>query len=267
MLSAPQNSPYDWNFRVFGFDVRVAWGFWIVAALLGWNWSQGRDYIAQVLGIESPGAPLLLVVWIAALLLSILVHELGHTFAFRYYGIRSNIVLYHFGGLAIPSSFGAWDGARQRRLGAQETLIISAAGPAAQLGLAAVTWVIGLVAGVPMELTEQLNWLFGLDLPMGQYGNNILRYAAFDAVLWPSTWWAILNLAPILPLDGGQITRSLLQMNNVMDASRVAHMISVGAAGVIGLYFLQQGQPFAGLMFLSFAASNFQAMNSGYGGF
>ncbi|GAB5405390.1 MAG: site-2 protease family protein [Aureliella sp.] len=266
MLQAPRESPYDWNFTLLGFPVRIAWGFWIVAALLGWNWSLGVDGAATSIGATSPGAPALLIVWAFALLLSILVHELGHTIAFRYYGIRSSIVLYHFGGLAIPSSFGAWDGARRGNIGAKEQIVISAAGPAFQLGLAAIVWIIGLVTNIPMELTGQLNWFLGTTLPMGDMPGNILSYAVLDAILWPSTVWAVLNLAPILPLDGGHIMKSLLQINNVNQPTRTAHFVSVVAGALLGIYFLQSGQP-GGIMFLLFAASNWQAMQSGYGSF
>lgn len=266
MLYAPRESPYDWNFTLLGFPVRVAWGFWIIAAVLGWSWSRWTDQIAINWGASSPGPPALLVVWTFSLLLSILVHELGHTMAFRYYGLRSSIVLYHFGGLAIPASFGSWDGARQRSIGPREQLVISVAGPAAQLGLALVVFVIGILLSVPMNLTGQLNWLLGISLPNPELPTNILTYATFDAILWPSTMWAILNLAPILPLDGGQIMRALMQIFNVNQPTRTAHMVSLVVGGLLGIYFLQTGQP-GGIMFLLFAASNWQAMQSGYGSY
>ena len=73
-----------------------------------------------------------MVVWALCVLLSILIHELGHALAFRYYGIQSSIVLYHFGGLAIPTS-SYMPGRSVSRLGERQQLIISAAGPALQL--------------------------------------------------------------------------------------------------------------------------------------
>jgi stage IV sporulation protein FB len=266
MLQEPVTSQYDLKFSLFGFPVRVAWGFWLVAAILGWGWSGGVDSYAAFLKIDSPGAPMLLVVWIAAMFLSILVHELGHSLAMRRYGLHSRIVLYHFGGLAIPDSFGGWNAARQRHIGAREQIIISAAGPALQLTLALVVWLIGLGLSIPMELTETLNRVFHTELGGGQFGGSIVSFAVFGAILYPSTWWAILNLAPILPLDGGQILRSSLMLSNVQQPARVAHMVSVGAGALIGIYFIQNGQPF-GIMFLLFAANNWQAMQYGSRGY
>lgn len=266
MLQEPGASSYDLHFNCFGFPVRITWGFWIVAAVLGWGWSGMLDDAAQRGDIDSPGAPMLLVVWIAAVWLSILVHELGHAFAMRFYGIRSRIVLYHFGGLAISDSMGAWDGARRRRVGPREQIVISLAGPGLQLLLALVVWLIGLQVGVPMELSEWLSRLTGIEVAAAQFPSTMVVYALFDAILYPSTAWAILNLAPILPLDGGQVLRSGLMMSRVQDPMRVAHIVSIGAAALLGIYFLQSGQPF-GIMFLLFAASNWQAMQSGSRGF
>ncbi len=266
MLQEPGVSPYDLQFSVLGFPVRIAWGFWIVAAVLGWTWSTQLDDISPQLNVDSPGAPMLLLLWISALLLSILVHELGHALAMRMYGMRSRIVLYHFGGLAISDAFGAWDGARQGRVGPKEQIIISAAGPAMQLALALVVWLIGLQLQIPMNLNDWINRLAGTELGANDFGGSIVMYAMFDAILYPSTAWALLNLAPILPLDGGQIMRSGLMLSRAGDPIRIAHTVSIGVGALIGLYFIQSGEPF-GAMFLLLAASNWQAMQFGSRGF
>ncbi|MEM8734617.1 MAG: site-2 protease family protein [Planctomycetota bacterium] len=256
MLQEPQQSDYDLGFELLGFRVRVHWGFWIAAAVLGWNWSTGLAVFGTAQGFDTPPAPVLLLVWIAAVFVSILVHELGHTLAFRYYGHSSRILLYHFGGLAIPTSFGSWNGARAQRLGSVENLVIAAAGPALQLALAAAVIGLGVMLKVPMTIL-----FFSIE---GAPQESITTYAVFDALLYPSVFWAILNLAPILPLDGGRIMQSILEILNVNRPSYSAHVVSIGAAAVIGLYFMSNGRPFAGLMFLMFAGSNWQAMQ--YGG-
>lgn len=266
MLQEPGASPYDLHFHCFGFPVRVTWGFWIVAAVLGWGWSGALDDAAQMLELDSPGAPMLLVLWIGAVWLSILVHELGHAFAMRFYGVRSRIVLYHFGGLAISDAMGAWDGARRGQVGPREQIVISLAGPLLQLALALIVWLIGLQAGVKMDLSAWLERMTGVQVGAERLPNSMAVYALFDAILYPSTAWAILNLAPILPLDGGQVLRSGLQLSSVRDPLRIAHIVSIGAAALLGLYFLQSGQPF-GIMFLLFAASNWQALQFGSRGF
>ncbi|MCA9129251.1 MAG: hypothetical protein KDB22_19330 [Planctomycetales bacterium] len=263
MLNEPGISAYDLQFRFLDIPVRIAWGFWLVAAILGWEWSRSIDASPAM---TSPGAPILLLVWMGALFLSILVHEIGHCLAFRYYGLESRIVLYHFGGLAIPDSFGSWRGARQRYIGPNEQIVISAAGPALQLVLGLLTWFLGLALGIRMELTSQIGWLLGIELPEMPLPSSALVFGAFSATIFVSTIWSLLNLAPILPLDGGRIMESILRINRVDQPTRMAHMVSVGTGALLGIWFLQTGQP-GGIMFLVFAASNWQAMQYGQGGF
>ncbi len=121
----------------------MSWTFWVAAVVLGWSACNSWDESFSLEGSYSPGAPILLIIWSAAILVSILVHELGHAMAMRYYGIRSRMILYHFGGLAIGSSFGSWNGARRGSQNALDSLLIAAAGPAAQLALAACVYAIG----------------------------------------------------------------------------------------------------------------------------
>lgn len=260
MLQEPASSPYDLHFSFLGYPVRVAWGFWIVAAILGWGWSGGLNSAAAQIGMDTPGAPVLLLIWIAAVFLSILVHELGHSVAMRYYGTSSRIVLYHFGGLAISDTFTSWSGARNRHIGPQEQIVISAAGPVFQLLLAVLVVGIGIACGIRMDL---LGYTIGTE----QFPGSAAVYALFDAVLYPSVFWALLNLAPILPLDGGQITKSVLMLTNLRQPTQIAHMVSIGVGALIGFYFLQTGNSFAGIMFLLFAANNWQAMQAGGGGY
>src|SRR5207253_5525130 len=44
-----------------------------------------------------------LAIWVACVFVSILVHEMGHVIAARAFGVWGQIVLYGFGGLAIPA--------------------------------------------------------------------------------------------------------------------------------------------------------------------
>src|SRR3954468_12089221 len=113
VLAAPPPTPYDLRFRLFGFPVRVHPLFWVVALLMG-----NPD-------LDRPQALARLALWILVVFGSILLHELGHAFAFRFYGCRGVAVdLFWFGGLAS---------AEQRPRGHWPNIFISLAGPAAQL--------------------------------------------------------------------------------------------------------------------------------------
>lgn len=85
ILAEPSPSQGDLHFSLLGFPVRINPWFWLVSAFL----ASSRD-------------PVRVGLWILAVLLCILLHELGHAIVMRAYGYRPSIVLYSFGGLAIP---------------------------------------------------------------------------------------------------------------------------------------------------------------------
>ena len=195
LLSQPQPTPADVNLSIGGVPVRVSAWFWVAAALLGWNVCQA------VAGADQRELLRLLVAWIVVVFVSLLVHELGHAFAYRLFGQSAHVVLYHFGGLAIPDAWGR-RGARRPL----ERLCVSAAGPLAQLALAAAL-VLGLKAAgfrvpFPFEsLREPLGLATGSPLP------SQLAAAVVWFLLQVNIFWPLINLLPVPPLDGGQIAR------------------------------------------------------------
>ena len=93
MFFEPQQTQYDLNFRLLGVPVRIHPWFWLMSAILGWD-----------LVKTGPDGFLLLVLWIACVFVSILVHEFGHIFMGVVFGSRGHVVLYGMGGLAIGSA-------------------------------------------------------------------------------------------------------------------------------------------------------------------
>lgn len=255
MLAEPQPTPYDFHFVCLGFPVRITPFFWVAAAVLGW------DY-ARVLGdqpiADNPGQAAILGMWITAVLVSILVHELGHTLAMRYYGLSSSIVLYHFGGLAIPGVGGSW-GRIARLHRREDQLLISAAGPAAQIALALVILgAIHLAGYRPIFAIWPLNYV----LPE----SNQPTIPSFGLALWadclisPSISWALLNLLPIYPLDGGQIARELFTRFGSRQAVRDSLSLSLVTAIGMAVYSYSTGQSFLAMFFISMAFSSYQLL-------
>lgn len=157
------------RFTLFGFPVQIHGMFWINNALMGGALSAGN----------SPEAFRSVLAWVVAVLLSILIHELGHAMAMRNYGDRRvGIVLYAFGGLAIGSK------PRTR----QEDFLVSAAGPGLEI-------LAGLAVG----------WATTLWPPPSLWLRQML-----DAFTVVSIFWALLNLVPVLPLDGGHLCQAWL---------------------------------------------------------
>ncbi len=242
LLQEPPETPYDLRFHLLGFPVRVSWTFWLGAIVFGHGFAQLLDNIAVVNGLSSPGIGPLLLLWTLCLLVSILIHELGHALAFRQYGIQSSIVLYHFGGLAVP--IGSFGGVRINRLSEKQDLWVTAAGPLLQLLSAGV--VIALVkyggyqvmafAFMPAGLHRLPGMLEGDPLMLDSVGLAALVFF----YVFPSIVWALLNLMPVCPLDGGRIARSLVLLSG--GTTSQALWISIVAAGALALYAFRGGQ-------------------------
>ena len=236
--SSPRSSPYDLRFTLLGFEVRVSWTFWMVAAALGYAWAKSVNNYLVAVQNNPPGAFVILLIWMAAMFVSILVHELGHAIAFRYYGIPSHIVLYHFGGLAIPARFDSWQGARMKPVTAQNQLIISLAGPGAQILLGVLVGVLALFLRVNPDPTFT-SWLERIGIPLAfddlPPPSNGLVMAFLEALISPSIYWALINLVPIFPLDGGQVLRSLCAMFRRTDGYTEAYLAGAIFGGIFGL--------------------------------
>jgi hypothetical protein len=72
-------------------------------------------------------------------------------------------------------------------------------------------------------------------------------------IAWVNIAWSVLNLLPILPLDGGNIAQSLF-------GRQAARILSIVVGGAAGLLLFANGITFAGFFFLFFAASNFGSL-------
>ena len=83
-----------------------------------------------------------------------------------------------------------------------------------------------------------------------------------------SVYWAILNLMPVYPLDGGQIARSLFLLYGGSDAVRQSLVLSVCTGIGLAVYGFSAGSLFLGLLFASLAYSSYQMLSQqgGYGG-
>ena len=266
LLQEPPENEYDLRFDMLGFPIRISWTFWLGAIVFGHGMAQGLD---RYYGPLSPGILPLLLIWVCCLLVSILIHELGHTLAFRRYGIHSSVVLYHFGGLAIPSgSF--MPGQSVGRLGPKKDLWIAAAGPLLQLASAGVLIAVVKLMGYQVEAFAWMpQWLLSvadkitesLSLP-GMLDGNPMDSVGLNAIvicyLFPSILWAFLNLVPVWPLDGGRIARSLI----VLGGGTVAQSlwVSVIAAGALCYYAFTNEQMMMGLFFGMFGFSNYQEL-------
>ncbi|QJW99748.1 site-2 protease family protein [Frigoriglobus tundricola] len=217
MLVEPERTPYDLRFRFLGFPVRVHPWFWIATVLLN------GDGLLKI-------GPEYLLIWVGVVFVSILVHELGHALAYRRFGADANIVLYAFGGLAIGSHIVSGRGRR---------ILISLAGPVAGFVLC------GLVYGT----NQALEWGQSAD---ERAPNGLEPWFLYHQLIWVNLIWGLFNLLPVLPLDGGQISREVCGMIWGPRGKRIALQISFAVALAVVAYSMfcaiDSGQYGAGIM-------------------
>jgi membrane-associated protease RseP (regulator of RpoE activity) len=149
------------------------------------------------------GSLMLLAAWVAIAGASVLLHELGHAVSARAFGMRPFIFLHGLGGVTAWRNGGRMTGGRR--------FVVSAAGPA--LGV-----LLGIVALV-----------FYAALP----DRNTTAGAVLAMVLYANLGWGILNLIPMLPLDGGQMVASVFDLISPGSGFRAARYVSILTAVVI----------------------------------
>ena len=156
------------------------------------------------------------VAFVALLFLCVLLHEFGHVFAARRYGVRtSDITLWPFGGIAnlerIPEK-------------PVEELVVAIAGPAVNVIIAAALMVyIGFTVD-PEELMKIEDPAVGMAVKIA--GANIFL--------------VLFNMIPAFPMDGGRVLRALLAIKlGFARATEIAATIGQGLAiafGILGIF-------------------------------
>lgn len=186
-----------------------------------------------VLAFSRLTEPVLLVEWIVVLAVSILIHELGHAVAFRAFGHRPHVVLYTMGGLTY--------GTPGVDMSPGRDILVSLAGPAAGLALGGLVWAISTAAPPPPEAL-------------------LLRTTVAD-LLWVNIGWGLVNLLPIVPLDGGQVLRSVLRTRMAYGrADRIALIVSVVIGAGAAILAVSLGMTFAAIMAGVLAAQAFSSL-------
>lgn len=201
------------RFRLFGFPVELQFGALLLAGLIGFSFDP---------------APRRALLGGALILLSILVHELGHAFTARRFGFLPKIRLHTFGGLTswvVTHDPGRW-----------RTVGITLAGPGAGFALACVA-----------ALGQAL-------LPAGSDGD--LSWALRVLTLINLIWTAI-NLLPVLPFDGGQVMLAVLGPKRAKLGATLSLVFGLVAAAA----FAQRGWWMAAVMFGMGGVSSYLAIS------
>lgn len=164
--------------------------------------------MALMLSGGRPG-PMLLS-WVGVVFVSVLLHELGHALMGRAFGLTPEIELHGMGGLT------SWSAGP--RLGPGPFILISLAGPFTGILLGGAVW----LASHRIDLSPMASAV------VGQF-------------VWVNVVWGILNLVPMLPLDGGNVLARTLDLLTGGHGRKPAHIVSAALAALIIVYALASG--------------------------
>jgi stage IV sporulation protein FB len=203
------------RFRLFGIPFEVGPYFWVLTACLGSSVAHGERGLT------------LLIIWVACVFVSIVIHELGHALVARRFGVTPHVALHMLGGTTYMAGSG---------LTRPQGMLVTLAGPAAGLAL----WLLvrylapGLIGGAP--------------------GGSYVVFYAVTFLLFINLYWTLFNLLPILPLDGGQFVRNLLGPQHLLAARMLGGAVAILAC--LGALYI--GQVYAAFFLGMLAVSNFR---------
>lgn len=178
--------------------LKIQGSFFLMALLLGLN---ERD-------------PVKLALWVAIVLVSVVVHELGHALMGMAFGLEPRIELAGMAGMTY------FNGGRAE-LSTGKSIAVSLAGP---------------FAGFLFALVVVVTQLAGL-----HPAHPLARHAVW-LLLWVNIAWGIFNLLPMLPLDGGNVLRAALRAITKGHGEKIARVISIAIAAAIALWAVRGQQ-------------------------
>lgn len=230
-MSAPATQPsMKWSTRVAtvaGIGIYIHWTFLLLALWIIYSeFRQGGNLVTSLTTLG----------FVLSVFACVVLHELGHALTARRYGIGTrDITLLPIGGVAslerIPEE-------------PRQELAIAVAGPAVNVAIAAVLYVlIRVVGGVGLE-----DLLSGR-VRLTSYG---LGHGVFLAnLLVVNLALVVFNLLPAFPMDGGRVLRAALATRlDYARATQIAATVGQGLAILFGFYGFTTGNPF--LIFIAF---------------
>jgi len=187
-----------------GIPIYIDWSFWLLVIWIAVSafWHSGGDWAFV-------GWRLMLIV---GLVVSVIIHELGHAFAAAAFQIRTrDITMYPFGGVASIEKL------PEKPL---QELVIAIAGPLMNF------LIIGFItAGLLLSgLSWDVNPAYYFSLRRLTIQDYFIQLAQLNLLL------AIFNLIPAFPMDGGRVLRAFLAM-------RLPHARATAIAATVGQLF------------------------------
>ena len=168
-----------------------------------------------------------MLIWIGIIFISVLFHEYGHALTAVAFRQKARIQLVALGGLTM------YDGGPPLKYWQQFLIVLN--GPLFGFGLC-------LLATLALKLQLSPIWL-----------------GIFKATQVANLFWSIVNLFPVIPLDGGQLLRIALEGFFGVKGFRAALILGAILGGIIACYAFVAGYFIAGAFFFLFGFQSFDS--------
>lgn len=192
--------------RLGGIAIGLNWSLVVIALLLAFGLADNR-FPADAPGAGGGAYAAAGAVTAVALLLAVLLHELGHAVVARRFGMTvDGITLSWLGGVTRIEGDARSPGVE---------LAISAVGPAVSLALGGALWLVRL--------------------PLTHTGGHALVISALGWLALINVALAVFNLVPASPLDGGRVLHAIIWKlsGNRWKATRAASLAGVGLGALM----------------------------------
>ncbi|MBS2014085.1 MAG: hypothetical protein JST00_14440 [Deltaproteobacteria bacterium] len=177
--------------------------------------------------------PKTIAIGVAMIFLAVMVHELGHALVGKAFGLTPQIELHGLGGAT------SWAVPPEKPLGSGRSILVSLAGPFAGFALYGLAVVLSRTAFDPKH-------------PIAELAMFWIRVACLG--------WGIANLVPMMPLDGGNVMRSVLDLLTKGKGEKPARVISIGVAGLVLMFAGATRNLWVGFAAALFTFWNMQAL-------
>jgi Zn-dependent protease len=222
---------------VSGIPVKIHWTFGLLLLWVAYETGKGKFdpwFVLISLGI------------VLSVFFCVILHEFGHSFAARKFGVQTHdILMTPIGGIA-----------RLERMpeGRGQEFWVAIAGPVVNFIIVGLIWLgFYVFEGTVLPIFSFEFW---------EMNNGATSY--FRIIMMANGYLGMFNLLPAFPMDGGRMLRSLLSLRiDRQKATQIASYVGQGIALLMFSYGIYQGHPTMTLIgvFIFFAArQEFQAL-------
>jgi stage IV sporulation protein FB len=214
---------------------------WLMVLMMG-------IYLAQAATDTGWMGVAMMLATLVILLVSVLVHELGHCWmAIRHHGTAEKILIWPLGGLSTVD----YD------RGPRQQIQVAGIGPVSSLALSALFFGILYATGITWRWEYVVPYEHWFPRDFSRVQVFILHAARLNLLL------GLFNLViPAYPLDGGQVLFGFLNLKfGPLRAAQAMVAISIPIGAAIALFGFSMGQIFLGFIGISVIYEAFQLRN------